>query len=85
MMEHHLTGNVDRCLQPERNREGIGPREMTNARKSETIVAVQLRRPSVPPFDQDRRFFRLGFAWPTPEELRRGLQASAAAVAAARR
>jgi aspartate/methionine/tyrosine aminotransferase len=25
-------------------------------------------------FDQDRRFFRLGFAWPTEEELERGLE-----------
>ena len=25
-------------------------------------------------FDQDRRFFRLGFAWPTEAELQRGLQ-----------
>lgn len=25
-------------------------------------------------FDQDRRFFRLGFAWPTREELARGLE-----------
>ena len=26
-------------------------------------------------FDQDRRFFRLGFAWPTLTELREGLDA----------
>jgi len=26
-------------------------------------------------FDQDRRFFRLGFAWPTKEHLRSGLEA----------
>jgi aspartate/methionine/tyrosine aminotransferase len=34
-------------------------------------------------FEQDRRFFRLGFGWPTTEELQRGLaNLSAAAVAA---
>ena len=36
-------------------------------------------------FDQDRRFFRLGFAWPTPEELARGLRALDEAAAAASR
>ena len=36
-------------------------------------------------FDQDRRFFRLGFAWPTKEELVRGLEALDAAAATARR
>jgi aspartate/methionine/tyrosine aminotransferase len=37
-------------------------------------------------FDQDRRYFRLGFAWPTGAELVRGLAAlDAAAEAAARR
>jgi aspartate/methionine/tyrosine aminotransferase len=36
-------------------------------------------------FDQDRRFFRLGFAWPTREELVRGLEALDAAVTSATR
>jgi len=35
-------------------------------------------------FDQDRRFFRLGFAWPTREELARGLDGLDSAAAAAR-
>jgi len=35
-------------------------------------------------FDQDRRFFRLGFAWPTREELARGLEGLDLAAAAAR-
>jgi aspartate/methionine/tyrosine aminotransferase len=35
-------------------------------------------------FDQDRRFFRLGFAWPTREELARGLEGLELAVGAAR-
>ena len=35
-------------------------------------------------FDQDRRFFRLGFAWPTEHELERGLEGLDLAVAAAR-
>ena len=34
-------------------------------------------------FDQDRRFFRLGFAWPAEEELVRGLRALDEAGAAA--
>ena len=33
-------------------------------------------------FDQDRRFFRLGFAWPTERELIRGLSGLDAAAAA---
>jgi aspartate/methionine/tyrosine aminotransferase len=36
-------------------------------------------------FDQDRRFFRLGFAWPAREELERGLEALDAAVTSATR
>jgi aspartate/methionine/tyrosine aminotransferase len=36
-------------------------------------------------FDQDRRFFRLGFAWPGTEELHRGLEALELAAAGARR
>jgi len=36
-------------------------------------------------FDQDRRFFRLGFAWPTEAELGRGLDGLDRAVAAAGR
>jgi aspartate/methionine/tyrosine aminotransferase len=36
-------------------------------------------------FDQDRRFFRLGFAWPTTEELARGLRTLDEAAAAALR
>ena len=35
-------------------------------------------------FDQDRRFFRLGFAWPTEAELERGLEGLSRAGAAAR-
>jgi aspartate/methionine/tyrosine aminotransferase len=35
-------------------------------------------------FDQDRRFFRLGFAWPGREELERGLETLELAAAAAR-
>jgi len=35
-------------------------------------------------FDQDRRFFRLGFAWPTRDELGRGLEGLGRAAAAAR-
>ena len=34
-------------------------------------------------FDQDRRFFRLGFAWPTEDELVRGLAGLDRAAAAA--
>ena len=34
-------------------------------------------------FDQDPRFFRLGFAWPTEDELRRGLAALDLAAAGA--
>jgi aspartate/methionine/tyrosine aminotransferase len=36
-------------------------------------------------FEQDRRFFRLGFAWPTREELERGLEALGSAVRSALR
>jgi len=36
-------------------------------------------------FDQDRRFFRLGFAWPGRDELERGLQGLDLAAAGARR
>ena len=36
-------------------------------------------------FDQDRRFFRVGFAWPTTDELARGLRALDEAAAAALR
>jgi aspartate/methionine/tyrosine aminotransferase len=36
-------------------------------------------------FEQDRRFFRLGFAWPTREELERGLEALSSAVRSALR
>ena len=35
-------------------------------------------------FDQDRRFFRLGFAWPTEDELQRGLEGLDLAAAGAR-
>jgi aspartate/methionine/tyrosine aminotransferase len=35
-------------------------------------------------FDQDRRFFRLGFAWPSEQELERGLEGLDLAVAEAR-
>jgi len=35
-------------------------------------------------FDQDPRFFRLGFAWPTEEELARGLEGLDLAAAGAR-
>jgi aspartate/methionine/tyrosine aminotransferase len=35
-------------------------------------------------FDQDPRFFRLGFAWPTEEELQRGLEGLDLAAAGAR-
>ena len=35
-------------------------------------------------FDQDRRLFRLGFAWPTREELERGLKALDDSAAGAR-
>jgi aspartate/methionine/tyrosine aminotransferase len=34
-------------------------------------------------FEQDRRFFRLGFGWPTADELRRGLANLSAAAEAA--
>jgi aspartate/methionine/tyrosine aminotransferase len=36
-------------------------------------------------FDQPRRHFRLGFGWPTPDELSQGLAALSAAAGAARR
>lgn len=36
-------------------------------------------------FDQDRRFFRLGFAWPGQEELERGLEGLDLAAASSRR
>ena len=36
-------------------------------------------------FDQDRRFFRLGFAWPGQEELERGLEGLDLAAASGRR
>ena len=36
-------------------------------------------------FDMDRRFFRVGFAWPTTEELARGLETLDAAAVTARR
>ena len=36
-------------------------------------------------FDQDRRFFRVGFAWPGEDELVRGLRALDEAAAAALR
>ena len=36
-------------------------------------------------FDQDRRFFRLGFAWPGREELERGLEGLDLAAASGRR
>jgi len=36
-------------------------------------------------FDQPRRHFRLGFGWPTLEELRQGLAALSAAAGASRR
>jgi aspartate/methionine/tyrosine aminotransferase len=36
-------------------------------------------------FDQDRRYFRLGFAWPTHAELVRGLESLELAVANSRR
>ena len=36
-------------------------------------------------FDQPRRHFRLGFGWPTPDELSQGLAALSAATGAARR
>ena len=36
-------------------------------------------------FDQDRRFFRIGFAWPTKAELSRGLETLELAAAAASR
>jgi aspartate/methionine/tyrosine aminotransferase len=35
-------------------------------------------------FDQDRRYFRLGFGWPAKDELERGLDALNAAAAAVR-
>ena len=35
-------------------------------------------------FDQDRRFFRLGFAWPAEDELERGLEGLDRAAAGAR-
>ncbi len=35
-------------------------------------------------FDQDRRSFRLGFAWPSTEELRRGLSGLSAAAESSR-
>ena len=34
-------------------------------------------------FEQDRRFFRLGFGWPTTDELERGLANLSAAAEAA--
>jgi aspartate/methionine/tyrosine aminotransferase len=34
-------------------------------------------------FDQDRRFFRIGFAWPSEDELRRGLETLEEAAAGA--
>lgn len=34
-------------------------------------------------FEMDRRYFRLGYGWPTPEELRAGLAAISAALAKA--
>jgi aspartate/methionine/tyrosine aminotransferase len=34
-------------------------------------------------FDEDRRYFRLGFGWPPPEELERGLAALTSAAARA--
>ena len=34
-------------------------------------------------FDQDRRYFRVGFAWPRKEELTRGLETLDAAAAVA--
>jgi aspartate/methionine/tyrosine aminotransferase len=34
-------------------------------------------------FDQDRRFFRIGFAWPSKDELRRGLETLEEAAAGA--
>jgi DNA-binding transcriptional MocR family regulator len=36
-------------------------------------------------FDQDRRYFRLGFAWPTHAELVRGLESLELAAANSRR
>src|SRR5213078_2023516 len=50
VVKHDLTGGGTGGLQPKREREWIDPRKMSDARKGEAVVAVELRRLSIPAF-----------------------------------
>ena len=58
-MQHHLARDPNRRLQPKRHRERVRPREMADAGKRETIVAVQLRRMTAFAIDDQRPFMRV--------------------------
>src|SRR5437762_4061154 len=60
VMEHDLTGSMGRRLQPKRDRKRIRSGEMSDAGKGESVVAVQLRRFPIFPFDKCRPLVRAG-------------------------
>src|SRR2546429_9221086 len=56
VMEHDVPGSMDWRLQPKRDRKRIRPREMSDAGKGESVVAIQLRSLPVFAFDDSRHF-----------------------------
>src|SRR5947208_2917073 len=60
VMEYDVPGSMGWRLQPKRDRKRIRPREMSDAGKGESVVAIQLRRFSIFAFDECRPFMRVG-------------------------
>src|SRR2546430_9281343 len=60
VMEHDVPGSMDWRLQPKRDRKRIRPREMSDAGKGESVVALQLRSLPVFAFDECRPFMGAG-------------------------
>src|SRR6266566_9235188 len=59
MMKHDLAGGMSRCLQPKRDGERIGPREMPDPRKRKSVFAIELRCLAILSLDQCRSFVRV--------------------------
>ena len=60
VMEHDVPGSMGWRLQPKRDRKRIRPREMSDAGKGESVVAIQLRSLPVFAFDECRPFMGAG-------------------------
>ena len=60
VMEYDVPGSMGWRLQPKRDRKRICPREMSDAGKGESVVAIQLRSLPIFAFDECRPFMGAG-------------------------